>query len=77
VVPAADAWVRAINEAADKGDHKPAKDLLMHTGTIERLDEDGRGGGPLMITYVGVSLPGIPVLSPDGVSRPYFVDGTG
>src|SRR5262245_22580857 len=49
ILPAADAWVKAIDNAADKGDHKPAKDLLMHTGTIEPLDADGRAQGPLVL----------------------------
>ena len=48
VVPAADAWVRAIDEAADKGDHKPAKELLLHTRTIEPLD-DAQGAGVTVI----------------------------
>lgn len=45
VLRAADAWVRAIESAADRGDHKPARDLLMHTGTIEPLDKNGAGMG--------------------------------
>src|SRR5215471_3881416 len=44
VVPAAEAWVRSIDVAADKGDYKGAKDLLLHTRTIEPLDDDGRSG---------------------------------
>jgi hypothetical protein len=37
-----------------KGDHKPAKDLLMHIGTIEPLDEDGRARGPLVLIYSAI-----------------------
>jgi hypothetical protein len=54
VGPAADAWVRAIDHAADKGDHKPAKDLLMHTGTIEPLDDEGRARGPMVLIAIKV-----------------------
>lgn len=54
IVPAADAWVRSVEVAADKGDHKPAKDLLMHTGVIEPLDDDGRAKGPLVLVLASV-----------------------
>jgi hypothetical protein len=53
ILPAADAWVKAVDVAADKGDHKPAKELLLHTGTIDPLDADGRAQGPLVLVYVG------------------------
>ena len=53
VVKAANAWPRAIEKAADKGDHKPAKDLLMHTGVIEPLGEDGARGA---LVLVGVNV---------------------
>ena len=52
ILPAADAWVRAVDVAGDKGDHKPAKELLMHTGVIEPLDEHGRANGPLVLMAV-------------------------
>ena len=45
--------------AADRGDHKPAKELLMHTGTIEPLGADGRAQGPLVLVYVGDGKPPI------------------
>lgn len=70
ILPAADAWVKAVGVAADKGDHKPAKDLLMHTGTIEPLDDDGRARGPLVLIAVQQghrSMSG---------SEPLWTDGT-
>jgi len=48
VLPATDAWGRAIETAADKGDHKPARDLLLHTGTIEPV-QDRRDSGITII----------------------------
>lgn len=36
---AARAWGTAIQQAADKGDHRPAKDLLLHTGVIQPLQD--------------------------------------
>jgi hypothetical protein len=58
ILGAADAWVRSVEVASEKGDHKPAKDLLMHTGTIEPLDDDGRAKGPLVLVMVD-SMPGL------------------
>jgi len=66
ILPAADAWVKAIDNAAGKGDHKPAKDLLMHTGTIEPLDDDGRARGPLVL-----------VLTQDAHGQKAYRDGNG
>ena len=34
VLPAADAWCDAVDTAAQRGDHKPARELLLHTGVI-------------------------------------------
>ena len=44
---------RAIDTAANKGDHKPAKDLLMHTGVIQPLGEAGAQGA---VVLVGVNI---------------------
>ncbi len=52
-VRAAKAWPRAIDTAAEKGNHKPAKDLLLHTGVIEPLGESGAQGA---VVLVGVHL---------------------
>jgi hypothetical protein len=56
VEKAADAWVRSVDTAADKGDHKPAKDLLMHTGVIER---EASGRGDTFQVFIG--MPGEPI----------------
>src|SRR5687767_1847957 len=37
---AATKWVRAIDNAAEKGDHRPAKDLLLHTDVIQPIADD-------------------------------------
>ena len=54
IMPAAEGWKKAVTVAGEKGDHKPAKDLLMHTGVIEPLDDDGRGTGPLVLMLVNM-----------------------
>ena len=56
---AAKDWVKASAIAAQRGDHKPAKDLLMHAGVIERISETS---GPQMTVVVG--MPGHPAMIP-------------
>ena len=56
---AAKAWVRALDRAAQKGDHKPAKDLLMHAGVIDPPGETSR---PQFVVVVG--MPGHPAMEP-------------
>jgi len=66
IIPAADAWTKAVSVAGEKGDHKPAKDLLMHTQVIEPLDDDGRARGPLVLVLAAGSSPGNPRWHHDG-----------
>lgn len=35
---AARAWRKAIDNAADKGDHRPARDMLLHNKVIDPID---------------------------------------
>lgn len=49
---AAEAWGRAIPKAAKKGDHRPARELLIATGDVTPLDATGSG-----VTVV-VNMPG-------------------
>ncbi|MDP2319545.1 MAG: helix-turn-helix domain-containing protein [Acidobacteriota bacterium] len=52
---AARAWRKAIDTAADKGDHRPARDILLHNGVIQPLN------GPANIgIQVIVGTPGHP-----------------
>lgn len=51
-VNAARAWGRAIPKAAKKGDHRPARELLIATGDVSPLDSTGSG-----VTVV-VNMPG-------------------
>ena len=54
---AAKDWRTASGIAAKKGDHRPAKDLLLHAGAIERV---GETSGPQVIVCVG--MPGSPAM---------------
>jgi hypothetical protein len=54
VPQAVDAWGVAIDEAAKKGDHKPAKDVLLHTDMIQPLRDSANPG--LMITIGGTDV---------------------
>ena len=57
---AASDWVTASAIAAKRGDHKPAKELLLHLGVIERLGNTAKATTPLVI----VGMPGAPALIP-------------
>jgi hypothetical protein len=50
-VPAATEWVSAIGIAAQKGDHRPAKDLLLHTGVIQPVTADN---GPRVAVQINL-----------------------
>lgn len=55
---AAKAWIESMTRAAKKGNHKPAKDLLLHTDVTHPLNEFG--GGAQVIVCIG--MPGKPAL---------------
>jgi len=59
-------WVSAVDAAAEKGDHRPAKDLLLHTGVIQPLRDQ-----PAIAVQVVVGTVGNPA-GPD----PFEVDVT-
>ena len=39
----ADNWIRASEKAAEKGDHRPAKDALLHIRAIEPVNDGSQG----------------------------------
>ena len=51
-------WRRAASAAARRGDHRPAKEWLLHAGSIDPLP-DTKGSGP-SITIINAPLPGMP-----------------
>jgi ParB-like chromosome segregation protein Spo0J len=70
VVPMARAWQRAAEHAADRGDHRPARDLLLHTDVIEPIPDAQRTVGVQVI----VGMPGHPA-GPDPLAGVRIVDG--
>jgi hypothetical protein len=52
ITKAADCWVSAVGIAGAKGDHRPAKDLLLHTDTIRPVAEGNTG--PQIVVQIGV-----------------------
>lgn len=52
-------WIVAAMQAAIRGDHRPAKDWLLHAGVLDPLPDAGRGAGPAIVT-VNAPLPGMP-----------------
>jgi len=56
---AAKDWLRASGIAAKRGDHRPAKEILLYAGAIDRL---GETPGPQVTVMVG--MPGHPAMIP-------------
>jgi len=52
-------WIRASKIAGTKGDHRPARDWLLHAGSIEPLPDTSRGNGPAVV-IINSPLPGMP-----------------
>jgi hypothetical protein len=65
---AAAAWTRALATAALRGDHRPSRDLLLHTDVIQPVSHTPTG--PAVIVNIGTQpgspLPDIEILSTDG-----------
>ena len=64
---AAQAWIRAMQTAAQKGWHQGARDLLLHTGTIDPVNQNG--SGPAVIVNIGTGTAGESRSLPDIVWR--------
>lgn len=47
------AWDKALDTAAQRGDHRPARDLLLHTGLIEPLADTSGQRGPQVAIIIG------------------------
>lgn len=58
-------WMDAAAVAKDRGDHRPARDLLLHVGAIEPVV--GAGGTGSRVTIV-VGMPGRPAGEPGAVT---------
>lgn len=73
VVPAARAWVTAATTAAERGDHRAAKDLLLHTEVIAPLADQPGTRVQIVIGMPGVDYPdplaGATVVMPDPMSQ--------
>lgn len=65
---AAQAWTQALGRAAQKGDHRPSRDLLLHTDVISPISQ--QGSGPAVIVNIGqiigveASARGLPIREP-------------
>jgi hypothetical protein len=58
-------WIKAIPVAAAKGDHKPARDLLLHTGQIQPVQADHSAG--VQIVFAAVTVPGLSCFTGENV----------
>jgi hypothetical protein len=52
MVSAAEAWMKALPAASKRGNHKPARDLLLHTGVVDPIE---RGAVGNVIVQIGVA----------------------
>lgn len=66
-------WLDAAKKAAEKGDHRPAKDALLHAKAIEPVEDTGRQG--LSVAIV-IGTPEQPIrLQPPQVVEAEIVKG--
>lgn len=61
-------WRKASEVAGKRGDHRPAKEWMMHAGALEQLPDAGRGNGPAVV-IINSPLPGMPGGVQIGVSH--------
>jgi hypothetical protein len=54
-----DDWRQASALAAVRGDHRPAKDWLLHSGLIDPVPDSQRSAGPAVV-IINAPLPGMP-----------------
>jgi hypothetical protein len=52
-------WLKALKIAATRGDYRPARDWLLHAGSIEPLPDTAKSTGT-SIVIVNTALPGMP-----------------
>jgi hypothetical protein len=58
------AWIKAGLLASLRGDHRPAKEWLMHAGILDPLPDAGKGSGPSVV-IINAPLPGMPGYQPE------------
>jgi hypothetical protein len=56
-------WLSASRHAAEKGDHRPAKDALLHAGAIDPVSDGSAGHGVTIV--IGTPQQPIRVALPD------------
>lgn len=67
-VPLLRDWRKASQAAARHGDHRPAKDWLLHAGLIDPLPDPSHGGPQIVV--INHSLPGLPEQTVIDAPRP-------
>jgi transposase-like protein len=46
-------WLHAVTNAAEKGDHRPARDLLLHAGAIDPIQDDHTASDTRIAILIG------------------------
>ena len=52
-------WIGASTQASARGDHRPAKEWLLHAGILDPLPDAGKGNGPAVV-IINAPMPGMP-----------------
>jgi hypothetical protein len=65
-------WIKASRSASSRGDHRPARDWLLHAGSIDPLPDTARHSGPAVV-IVNAPLPGMP--GAIAIGTPTTIDG--
>ena len=60
-------WLTASEKAAEKGDHRPAKDALLHARAIEPVVDGNNQGGARIAIIIGTPEQPIRVAAPQPV----------
>ena len=66
-LPMLNDWRKASHKASDRGDHRPARDWLLHAGVLEPLPDTSKSSGT-QIVIVNNPLPGMPAPLDTGTS---------
>lgn len=53
---AAKDWRKAVRKGAERGRHEPARDLLLHTGAIQPVQNETSGGAKVAV-FIGLAVP--------------------
>jgi hypothetical protein len=63
-LPALKHWAAAMKIAGSRGDHRPSRDWLVHSGSLDPIPETQRAGGAQIVIVNTAAMPGMPAGQP-------------